>query len=114
MESNVKVEAGPVVMMCSRRTIMSGEVVTFATRFEHKPGMPGGYQHYGPFEVSASRDAVMVHRAECHHPDDVALLIQAIRAAGRAMENLRPTRSGGHASKYPSVPTPIPGEEVRP
>lgn len=53
------------IYMSSRRTICDGEVVTFATGFEPHNGPFGGHDAKGPFEVSASREGVMVHAAYC-------------------------------------------------
>lgn len=63
-------------------TIMDGKVVTFATKFTKQGYGPFQTpQALGPFEVSASRNAVMVHRAECKTPEQVEALIDAIRQA---------------------------------
>ena len=51
------------IYQSSRRTIMDGEVVTFATGFEGFGGTLQVYKANGPFEISASREMVMVHRA---------------------------------------------------
>ena len=94
------------VQMSSRRTVMSGEVVTFALEFEPwEPAFGTAYRALGPFEVSASRDAVIVHRAECRDADDLALLIEALKRAGEARSNLAPHWRGGHPSLYPEQPT---------
>lgn len=94
------------VLMSSRRTVMDGEVVTFATGFETRESIFGAeFRTTGPFEVSASRDAVIVHRAACTGPESVAALIAAIRFANDAMQRLEPTWRGGAASMFPSDPT---------
>lgn len=93
------------VLMSIRRTVMSGEVVTFATGFESNASPFGGYDPTGPFAVSASRDAVIVHRAECRTDEDVNALCVAIRFANFAMAALAPTWRGGAASIYPHAPT---------
>ena len=65
-----------------RITIMDGEVITFAEGFDERPGAFGPiYQATGPYEVSASRNAVMVHRAELRGPKAVDSIIEAIRQA---------------------------------
>lgn len=67
-----------------RHTIMDGSVVMFATAFDESKGVLGpSYDARGPFEVSASRDAVIVHRADCRSSEHVDALIQAIRNAAR-------------------------------
>lgn len=94
------------VLMSSRRTIMSGEVVTFATKFEPKDGVFGlGYDAYGRFEISASRDAVIVHRAEFSNSSEAKTLIAAIEFAERARALLAPHWRGGEESKFPKTPT---------
>jgi len=81
-------------------TIMSGEVVTFATEFD-KDGFANG-----PFEVSASRNAVMVHRADCRTDDDCSTLKSAIDAACAAMQRLKQVGYGAE-SLYSKEPTEI-------
>ncbi|MCA3003748.1 MAG: hypothetical protein IOD15_00100 [Phycisphaerales bacterium] len=69
----------------SRITIMDGEVVTFAARFKQVEGTFGpDWDALGPFEVSASRNAVVVHRAECRSTVDVRVLLLAIAKAEEA------------------------------
>jgi hypothetical protein len=95
--------------MSSRRTIMSGEVVTFATGFhEHEGEWGPRCDATGPFEVSASRDAVIVHRAECRSLQQMTALIKALTLAEKARITLAPTWRGGAESKYPSLPTVCP------
>jgi hypothetical protein len=89
------------VYIQSRRTIMSGEVVTLATRFTKDHGWEPG----GPFEVSASRDAVVVHRADIRTQDQMDAMRQALVVAFDIKRALEPTWSGGHESMYPSEPT---------
>lgn len=94
------------VLMSSRRTIMSGEVVTFSTAFEPRYTAFGhGQEAVGIFEVSASRDAVIVHEATCRTTEDVDALIDAIRHADAARSKLAPTWRGGAPSMFPEVPT---------
>lgn len=59
-----------MLYMSSRRTICDGEVVTFATEFKEHDGPFGGHDAAGPFEVSASREGVMVHRAFAAMPNN--------------------------------------------
>lgn len=95
------------ILMSSRRTVMSGEVVTFATAFEPWDSAFGkAYRAKGPFEVSASRDAVVVHRAECTNSEQAEALADAVRLAEAARIELEPTWRGGAPSKYPEEPTP--------
>lgn len=101
------------VMMYSRRTIMDGEVVTFATGF--KTTGEGILRHRdagGPFKVSASRNAVAVHWARCQRPEDIDALQAAIGHARKAMERLAQGRTGGMPSLYPDEPTECPQEEA--
>lgn len=94
------------LMMSSRRTIMSGEVVTVSTAFEEWDSAFGpAWRATGLFEVSASRDAVVVHRAECRTDEESDALIAAIRCANAAREKLAPTWRGGAESMFPAEPT---------
>jgi hypothetical protein len=94
------------VLMSSRRTVMSGEVVTFATEFEPWDSAFGvAYRAKGPFDVSASRDAVCVHRAECASREQTAALVAAIGFAEAALHALGPTWRGGAERKFPGTPT---------
>ena len=89
----------------SRRTVMSGEVVTFATSFYSEPGAFGTmYKARGPFDLSASRDAVIVHRAELKSELDFLVFQVAAEAAKVAFERLQSTHRGGAASFYADEP----------
>ena len=84
------------IMMSSRRTIMDGEVVTFATSFNRRDGVFGAvYEAEGPFRVSASRDAVVVHRASCASKQESAALLEAIICAESVRTALAPHQSSG-------------------
>ena len=48
----------------------------------------------GPYEVSASRNAVVVHRAELRGPKAVEAFTQAIRAAAEKARELRDSDRG--------------------
>lgn len=73
----------------SRITIMDGEVVTFATSFSERPGAFGPiYDSQGPFQVSASRNAVIVHRAELTSAQDLAAFVKAVDLAGKAAQQM--------------------------
>lgn len=71
------------LMTRHRHTIMDGRVVEFATGFEYAGPSLGGDRHEstGPFEVSASRNMVMVHRAECTTREQLAVLVEALKHA---------------------------------
>jgi len=95
------------VLMSSRRTVMSGEVVTFATAFERTDCAFGAiYEALGPFDVSASRDAVIVHRAECTSAAESEALAEAVACAEAVRAMLAPHWRGGHPSQFPDEPTP--------
>ncbi|MEX2282251.1 MAG: hypothetical protein WEE89_07190 [Gemmatimonadota bacterium] len=65
-----------------RITIMDGYVTTFALGFTERPGMTGMmYDATGPFRISASRNAVIVHRAEITDSQTLNLFIEAIKQA---------------------------------
>lgn len=73
----------------SRQTIMDGDVIMIATAFnERKTTFGVRYNARGPFEVSASRNAVIVHRANCSNRETIRLLMEAIRLAETHMERL--------------------------
>lgn len=94
----------------SRRTIQDGEVVTFAESFARRKGVFGDRREpFGAFEVSASRNAVVVHRARALTPNEVEALIDAIRAAEYVRHHLAQyRRRSGEPSHYPETPTPWP------
>ena len=78
-----------------RPTIMSGKVITFATGFRQEKGMLGPRDEpEGPFEVSVSRDAVMIHRAECVTQEQVDLLVEAMSMAVAEWPRLRSRNNG--------------------
>jgi hypothetical protein len=107
----VEGRGGMNIYMHSRRTIMDGEVVTLATGFTKVHSWEPG----GPFEVSASRGAVVVHRADIRRQEELDALRAALAVAFDIKRVLEPTWSGGHESKYPSEPTLVvqgPGKEL--
>lgn len=86
---------GTAIKQSERATVMSGKVVTFALDFNQEEGIFGPMDvASGPFEVSVSRDAVMVHRAECRGPEEVDLLIEALNFAKGQFDRLRGPRNG--------------------
>jgi hypothetical protein len=90
-------------------TIMDGEVVTFATGFDKPTG--GAMSRplaLGPFRVTASRNAVMVHHASVLHDDEMAALLAALKAAWDCRTRLR---QRGHLQPgllYPAEVTEVP------
>lgn len=77
------------VKKSERPTIMSGKVITFALDFTQEKGIFGDRDvPSGPFEVSVSRDALIVHHCECTTPE-------AIFLAEKEMPRLR-DRSNGY------------------
>jgi hypothetical protein len=96
----------PQVLMSSRRTVMSGEVVTLATTFEERESAFGPcFDALGPFEISASRDGVAVHRAWLQSDDDHSSFLEAMRCAKEVHATLALHWRGGHPSQFPSDPT---------
>jgi len=95
------------IYQSSRRTIMDGEVVTFATGFEGFGGTLQVYKANGPFEISASREMVMVHRAYFNTSESFELFLSALHHAMYANTRLR---AAGYGAKsiYPSEPTEVP------
>jgi hypothetical protein len=83
-----------------RHTIMDGEVVTFATDFSQTKGVFGPIDKAeGPFEVSASRNAVLVHHAELCSDTDVAQFLEAVQAAKHAALRLTFEGIGGNYAR---------------
>jgi len=80
-----------------RPTIMDGEVITFSTDFDEAEGIFGQrFDARGPFEVSASRNAVIVHRAELHSDTDVEQFLEAVLMAKSATLQLSLEGMGGN------------------
>ena len=85
-----QLEAGARIRRSERPTIMDGKVVTFARDFSVEKGVFGDfYRPIGPFEVSASRNAVMTHRADCRTDEDMEDLAEAMRLATVEMSRLK-------------------------
>ena len=81
----------------TRHTIMSGEVVTFAMGFSSRPGAFGDlHEAKAPFEVSASRDAVVVHHASLGSDEALERFIEAVREAQKEARRLTQERWGGN------------------
>jgi hypothetical protein len=78
---------------------MDGEVVTFAESFTGKDEGMSLPKPEGPYVVSASRDAVVVHHADLHSPADALALIRAIREATREAAHL--SGKGWWGGKFP-------------
>lgn len=73
------------VKSCERPTIMDGKVVTYATEFIDQNGAFGPYRvAVGAFEVSASRNCVLVQRARITKKEDLEALKEAL---DKAFEN---------------------------
>lgn len=82
----------PTIEFRERPTIMDGKVVTFALGFHQEHRQPSGIESWratGPFEVSASRNRVLIHRAEFSDEESMELLIEAIRMAEARRKALR-------------------------
>lgn len=72
----------PLFEQRERPTIMDGRVVTYATHFEESKGVFGtDHRALGAFEVSASRNAVVVHRAEVRNAENLNALLAALDQA---------------------------------
>lgn len=89
------------VYCSSRRTIIDGEVVTFSTKFAEGGG---GHSAIGPFEISASRNAVMVHYANLASQEYLNAFEQAMKHASTAMFRIKDAGAGA-ASLYPNEPS---------
>lgn len=89
---------------CSRITICDGEVVTFAEGFEMRDGILGPfYEAIGPYEISVSRNQVMVHRATLMDGTQCAAAAHAIRECAAIM----PLLEAG-AMRFPREPVEVP------
>jgi len=76
--------------LSSRQTIQDGEVVTIATSFEPLPGISStGYRATGQFEISVSRNAVMIHRACLKSWDECRVFAMAIQRASEIFVDMR-------------------------
>ena len=95
-------------LYCSRITIMSGEGVPFAARFVQRVGIlgPAG-DAAGGYEASASRDAVVVHRADCRSETQIAALLAAVKDAEHAMGCLRSKPWLNTTPLYPREPREV-------
>lgn len=102
--SNLTSEKDIGIQSYSRITIMDGEVVTFAESFELRPGIIGPlHEARGPFEISASRNCVTIHRAELRSDADVERFSMALREAQVTARHLTREGWGGN---YRTTGTP--------
>lgn len=75
----------PKIEQRDRHTIMDGKVLTFATSFEDREGMFGlTADAKGPFEISASRNTVIVHRADLTGEAAAVAFVKALELARHA------------------------------
>ena len=82
---------------------MDGEVVTFAEDFTKENGMVGDrFEAQGPYEISVSRNAIMIHRATIKTEETRDKVIKAIEQAYSIMPYLE---SG--PSKYANEPVEV-------
>jgi hypothetical protein len=65
-----------------RTTIMDGTVVTFAADFD-------GDEAFGPYEISASRNAVVIHLGDLRSHDHGKAFLSAFRAAFQVHDYLQ-------------------------
>lgn len=97
-----------MIYQTQRHTIMDGVVVTYATAFHPERGAFGrSWDARGPFEISASRNAVMVHRAELTAAT-LPLFMDAMRLAGIQHANLEPNCHTLHSRREPLSLAPEP------
>lgn len=82
-----------------RPTIMDGKVVEFAEGFAPREGIADPSaprsEALGPYRISASRNAVIVHKANLKGPKDVAAFIAAVQEAQTEAKSLARTGWGG-------------------
>ncbi len=81
----------------SRITIMDGDVVTFAEGFDTGPGAFGELADAkGPYDISASRNMVCVHKADLRSDADLEDFIKALRQAQKEAWRLSREGWGGN------------------
>jgi hypothetical protein len=87
----------------SRITIMDGDVVSFARAFDKRPGAFGeSADARGPYDVSASRNMVCVHKADLSSDETVEEFIAAVREAQQEARRL--SRGWGGNYKRAALP----------
>jgi hypothetical protein len=89
-----------------RPTICDGKVVTFARELDGKNEGLSTPKPLGPYEVSASRNAVIVHRCQILSRTDAEEVIEAIRAAVAEAEHLTAQGWGGGFMRAPRESLP--------
>ncbi len=86
-QSNEKTETKPppAYTRSERPTIMDGKVITFAPSFSGDGSFANSHKAEGCFEISASRNAVMVHRCSIgSHKNKFEDFIKAMNEAWEA------------------------------
>lgn len=82
-----------------RITIMDGYVETFAEGFESTRGVFGeSFNAIGPYEVSASRNRVVVHRAVIGNAAELESLIDSLRKAHASATDMARSDRGGYGT----------------
>lgn len=69
----------------ARHTIMDGKVVTYATGFEQVGRFGKNFSATGPFEISVSRNGIIVHNAELKDTDKPFWLFSRAMHLARVM-----------------------------
>ncbi len=87
----------------SRPTICDGEVIDFAERFEDTgPGIFGrNMEPRGPYYISASRNAVIVHDGEFTTAEQIEAFIAVLREATQEAARLSRSRELGRGNFEP-------------
>lgn len=82
----------------SRITLCDGEVVTFAKTFTEDRDGPFGPSNdaKGPFEISASRNAVCVHNADLKSDEAIQAFVDALWEAREVAARLSREGFGGN------------------
>jgi hypothetical protein len=81
---------GDGILCCERVTIMDGTVVTYSDSFIEVEGMLRTRQKAnGFFELSVSRNAIMVHHCEIRLPVHLEIFSRALKLAAERQKGLR-------------------------
>lgn len=93
-----------------RPTIMDGKVIEFAEGFRNDgEGLCGPiFKGTGPYLVSASRNRVVVHKAQLESTEDVDALIAALQVAHNAAASLGRSDRGNFNGDERPIDVPYP------
>lgn len=96
-----------------RHTIMDGRVVTYAPRFHKIDGVFGNdYNARGSFEISVSRDKILVHKCEVTNEQELLEFFGAFKEAEKQFKYLKQT-NGRPVDKWDGSPIKIHLKNIR-